>query len=291
MEDYYSLLGVSKSATEKEIKSAYRKKALQWHPDRNKDNKEESEKMFKKINKAYETLSNEDKRAAYDRMGHQAYEQYGGQAGGPAGGAGGQGQWGQQGPFSYTYTGNPQDFGFDFSDPLDIFEQFFGRSGGAYGGQARARRAIYTMKLSFDEAVHGVEKETVINGKNRTIKIPAGVDSGMRIRFEDFDVQVDVSPHSFFKREEQNVIYETKLTLIQAITGDVIEVPTIDKPVKLKVKPGTQPNTIIRLKGQGIPYPQSKQRGDQYVVFKVTIPKQISAKGKKLLKELEKELS
>lgn len=291
MEDYYSVLGVSKTASEKEIKTAYRKKAMEWHPDRNKDPK--ASDMFKKVTKAYETLSNPEKKKVYDQMGHQAYEQYGGKAG-QAGGAGGAtGGWGQQGPFSYTYTGNPQDFGFDFSDPFDIFEQFFGGSspfGG--GGRTRARRRqVYQMKLSFNEAVHGVEKQTVISGKTRTITVPAGVDTGMKIRFDEFDIQIVVEPHSFFKREDQNVILEKKISLKQAILGDKIEVPTIDKPVKVKVKPGTQPDTMMRLRERGIPYPQSNRVGDQYIIFKVEIPKQVSKKAKKLIEELDSELS
>ena len=286
MEDYYSLLGVSKTATDKEIKSAYRKKALEWHPDRNKDPK--ASDMFKKINKAYETLSNPQKKQMYDQVGHNAYEQTGGRAGGaPGGGAGG---WGQQGPFTYTYTGNPSDFGdFDFSNPFDIFEQFFGGAS-PFGGQARPRRPVYVMKLTFNEAVKGVEKETVIGGKTRKIKVPAGVDTGMKIRFDEFDIQVDVQPHEFFKREEQNIIYEKDISITQAILGATIEVPTIDKPVKLKVKPGTQPNAVLRLTGQGIPYPQTSRKGDMYVVFKVKIPKSVSGKAKKILQELEKEL-
>jgi DnaJ-class molecular chaperone len=291
MQDYYQLLGVSKTATEKEIKSAYRKLALKWHPDRNKDNKEEAEEMFKKINKAYETLSNPEKKRVYDQLGHNAYEQYGSRAGGP--GAGGN-PYGGQGPFTYTYTtGNPQDFNFDFdfSNPFDIFEQFFGGQS-PFGAQGqRVRRPVYTMTLTFDEAVKGIEKEAVISGKNRKIKIPAGVDSGMKIRFDEFDIQVDVKPHEFFKREDQNLILEKEISFTVATLGGTVEVPTLEKPVKLKVKPGTQPNAVMRLKDHGIPYPQGGNRkGDMYIIFRVTVPKQVSGKAKKLLQELEKEL-
>lgn len=282
MEDYYTLLGVTKTANDKEIKSAYRKKALEWHPDRNKDPK--AEEMFKKINKAFETLSNPEKKQMYDQLGHQAYEQYGGKA--PGGGArGGQGNYG---PFTYTYTGNPQDFNFDFgdfSDPFDIFEQFFGGA-----RQRRPQRPVYSMRLTFDEAVKGTEKETVISGKTRKIKIPAGVDTGTRVRFDEFDVQVEVSPHAYFKREDQNVIYEKDISFIQATLGDTVEVPTIDGAVKLKVRPGTQPNTVVRLKEKGIPVPRTNQRGDQYVIFKVKVPQKVSGKAKKLLKDLENEM-
>jgi DnaJ-class molecular chaperone len=286
MQDYYQMLGVSKSATDKEIKGAYRKKALEWHPDRNKS--PEAEDMFKKINKAYETLSDPKKKQMYDQLGHQAYEQYGGRASGPAGGRGGAG-----GPFSYTYTGNPQDFGFDFNninDPFDIFEQFFGGSS-PFGGQRRPPRPVYQMRITFDEAVKGVEKETVISGKSRKIKIPAGVDTGTRIRFDEFDVQIEAGQHTFFKREEQNIVLEKDISFKQATLGDTVEVPTVHGSVKLKVRPGTQPNTVVRLKEQGIPYPNSSRKGDQYVVWKVKVPQKVSGKAKKLLEELEKELS
>ena len=153
--DYYTLLGVSKSATADEIKKAYRKLALEYHPDRNKS--KDAEEKFKEITKAYEVLSNEEKRSAYDQLGHAAFEQGAGAGqGGPFGGGGGGGQYG---PFNYSYSTNGG--GFDFggsSDPFEIFEQFFG--GSPFG--SRQRRAAYSATLTFMEAVKGVEKE--VNG-------------------------------------------------------------------------------------------------------------------------------
>lgn len=283
MKDYYELLGVARSASDKDIKSAYRKKALEWHPDRNKA--PEAEQMFKQINKAYEVLSDPQKKQLYDQVGHDAYERYGSRAGGGSAGGG-------QGPFNYSYTGNPADFGFDFdfSDPFEIFEQFFG-GGSPFGSRGqRQRRPVYQMNLTFDEAVKGVEKETVISGKSRKIKIPAGVDTGTRIRFDEFDVQVQVGAHPHFKREDQNTIYEKTISYPEAVLGTEVEVPTIDDPVKLRVRPGTASGTVVRLKGRGIPYPNSSQKGDHYVVFRVRIPEKVSAKAKKLLEDLKKEL-
>lgn len=283
MQDYYELLGVSRNASDKDIKSAYRKAALKWHPDRNKD--ANAEQTFKKITAAYETLSDPKKKQVYDQMGHQAYEQYGGRASA----AGGQSYGSQQGPFTYTYTWGSGNGGTDFggfSDPFDIFEQFFGGM-----GSRRPRRSVYQMNLTFEEAIKGIEKETVIKGQTKKIKIPAGVDDGMRIRFEEFDVQVRVQPHPYFKREDQNIILEKEITIVQATLGDSIEVPTIDGSVNLKIKPGTQPNTVVRLQGRGIPYPQqSSHKGDQYVIYKVTVPKRVSGKGRKLLEELRNEI-
>lgn len=289
MSDYYEILGVSRGASEAEIKSAYRKKALEWHPDRNKS--PDAEKKFKEINKAYETLSDPKKRQMYDQLGHAAYEQFGGRSAGgyPGGGPAGQGPFG-----TYTYTGRPEDFGFDFntnfSDPFEIFEQFFGGQS-PFSRRARPRRPLYHVKLTFDEAVKGVEKETVINGSTRKIKIPAGVDTGTRIRFEDFDLAVEVGSHPRFKREDQNIIYEHELSIPDAVLGTTAEIPTIDGSVRLKVRPGTASGSVVRLKGRGIPYPQSAQRGDQYVVFKLRVPEKVSGRAKKLLEELREELS
>ncbi|OGK17225.1 hypothetical protein A2774_02390 [Candidatus Roizmanbacteria bacterium RIFCSPHIGHO2_01_FULL_39_12c] len=288
MVDYYEILGISKNATEAEIKSAYRKQALKWHPDRN--NSSEAEKKFKEINKAFEVLADPKKKEVYDQYGEEAFR------GGAAGAGPTAGQYYQQGPFRvYTNFGG-QEGGFDgfdfggFSDPFEIFEQFFGFQSPFSRGRSRIRRDIYELALTFGEAVKGVEKTTVIKGERKNIKIPAGVDDGTRIRFSDFDVQVRVRPHAYFKREGQDVYFEKEISYPLAVLGGVVEVETIDNPVSLKVRPGTQSGTTVRLRGQGIPYPNSSRRGDQYVVFRINIPDRISAKGKRLLEELKTEL-
>lgn len=284
MKDYYETLGISKNATDQEIKAAYRKQALEWHPDRNKS--AGASDRFKLINKAYEVLSNLEKKRIYDQVGHDSYER----GGSPGGGAGGY----QQGPFSYYSNTGGAGVEFDFggADPFEIFEQFFGfRS--PFGGantRTRQRRSTYEMKLTFEEAIKGVEKKAVISGKEKSIKIPAGVDDGMRIRFEEFDILVNVALHKHFKREGQDIYLEQDLTFPQAALGIVMDVPTIKGNVKIRVRPGTQSGAIIRLRGHGVPYPQSKQTGDQYVVFKVHIPEKLSGKAKKLLEELQNEL-
>lgn len=286
--DYYDLLGVSKNASLNEIKAAYRKQALKWHPDKNKSS--EASEKFKEINQAFEVLSDHKKREIYDQYGPEAFTRGGfGRAG-----VGPQSYTYQTGPFTYTYTssGGASPFeGFDFggfSDPFEIFEQFFGFQSPM--GRTRPRRSIYQIQISFDEAVHGTTKEVEIAGKRKTIKIPAGVDDGMRIRFSNFDLSVSVLPDSRFKREGQDIYVEIPISLTTAILGGIIFVPTIDQEVKLKVRPGTQPNTMLRLRGQGIPYPHSSRRGDQYVIFKIKIPEKISSRGRKLLEELEEEL-
>lgn len=282
MKDYYEVLGVGKSSTAAEIKSAYRKLALKWHPDKN--NAPDSTNKFKEINKAYETLSDPSKRQTYDQVGHGSYTRSGGA--GPSASS-------QGGPFRYYSNMGGQGVEFDFGggDPFDIFEQFFG-SRSPFGGRqsTRQQRAVYEMQLSFDEAVKGTTKETVIEGKQKTIKVPAGVDTGSRIRFSEFDVVIRVSPQSFFRREGQDIYIEKVITFSQAVIGDVVHVKTIDKDVKLKIRPGTQSGTVIRLNGQGVPVPNSNQRGDQYVVIKVNIPEKISNKARQLIEELSSEL-
>lgn len=285
MSNYYDVLGVAKNASDSEIKAAYRKQALKWHPDRNKS--VEAADKFKEINKAYEVLSDPKKKELYDQYGESAFNRgYGGANQG----------YGRQGPFTYTYTnmggeGNPfenVDFG-GFSDPFEIFEQFFGFQSPFSGGR-RGRRQIYEIELSFEEAVHGTKKDTVIKGEQKTIRIPAGVDSGMHIRFSDFDLQIKVKPHPFFKREGQNIYFEKEISYPMAVLGGVVEVPTIYGSVKLKVRSGTQSGATVRLKDQGVVYPNENRKGDQYVVYKIHTPAKVSGKARKLLEDLQKEI-
>ena len=285
--DYYEALGVSKSASAQEIKQAYRKLALQYHPDRNKT--KEGEKKFKEINHAYEVLSDSQKRTTYDQFGASAFENgaqgsYGG--GGPFGGFGGQ-QSGRYGPFTYSYSSDGQ--GADtagFSDPFDIFEQFFG-GGSPFG--SRSRRPVYSLHISFMDAVKGSEKEVTIDGKKQKIKIPAGVDTGSRIRFESYDIVIDVEADKKFHREGTDIVTEEDVTFTKAILGTDLSIDTIEGKVKIKIPEGTQPDTLIRLSGKGVPSVRRSGRGDHYVRIKVKIPKGATKRQKELLEEYEKE--
>ncbi len=288
--DYYEILGVTKTASLDEIKKAYRKLALEYHPDRNKT--KEGEEKFKEVTKAFEVLGNEEKRKTYDQFGHAAFEQ--GAAGGgqgPFGGAGDPfgGQGGQYGPFSYSYSssGGAGDFG-GFADPFDIFEQFFG-GGSPFGGQQRQRRTTYSLTISFDEAVHGTEKQVTINKKSETLKIPAGVDSGNRMRFGDYDVLINVADDSRFKREGYDIVSDQNLTFPEAALGGEFEIDTIDGKLTIRIPAGTQPGTLIRLSGRGVQHVRGSGKGDHYVRVKVNIPKKLSGKQKKLLEEFQAE--
>lgn len=292
--DYYDILGISKNASLQEIKSAYRKKALKWHPDKNKS--AEAHQRFKEINQAYEVLSDSEKRKMYDQFGPDVFDRKT-----PSGAsAGGRTYTYRSGPFIYTYStsggrspSGESDFpfeGFDFggfSDPFEIFEQFFGFTSPM---GARQRRPAYQIEISFAEAINGTSKQVSIGGRKKQIKIPAGVDDGMRIRFSDFDLLVSVRPDKKFKREGQDIYVEVPISLTTAILGGTVEMPTIDDKVKLKVRPGTQPNSMLRLRDRGVVYPNSNRRGDQYVIFKVQIPEKLNTKAKILLEQLENEL-
>lgn len=278
--DYYEILGVSKSASLDEVKKAYRKLALEWHPDRNK--KPEANEKFKEINEAYAVLSDSKKRSQYDQFGDAAFK--------PGSGGAGSG-FARQGPFTYTYysdggQGGGFPFGADFIDPFEIFEQFFG--GGFGRASNRPRREAYQLTIDFMEAMKGVMKEVHLPHGRKTIKIPAGVDTGSRIRFDDFDIVIEVRPDRKFKREGDDLIVDHEIPYTVAVLGGNIDVPTIDGDLKLRIQPGTQPGTLIRLRGKGAPHVRASGRGDEYVRIGLRIPTHLTRRQKELLEEFER---
>lgn len=286
--DYYDLLGVSKSSSAQEIKNAYRKKALEWHPDRHQGgDKEEAERKFKEINEAYQVLSDPSKKSAYDNYGHDAFAPGGGARGGGNPFAGG----GQGNPFTYTWSsgggqGNP--FGnADFGDPFDIFESFFGGGGNPFRQQRQIPR--YSIRLEFMEAVKGVSKEFTIEGKKRKIKIPAGVDEGTKINFGDFTLSVNVAPHEYFERDGDDIYINVTIPYSMAVLGGTIKVPTIDDEIKIKIREGTGSGTMIRLKGKGAPNPHHKTKGDQYVKLNILVPEKPTRIQKRIINDLKEE--
>lgn len=345
--DYYDVLGVARGANGEEIKKAYRKLAMQYHPDRNKDNGAEAK--FKEINEAYEVLSDDRKRAAYDRFGH----------------AGAEG----------SFTGDFSGFGGGFAD---IFEEFFGGFGARTSRRAPRRGADlrYDLSIDFLEAAMGVEKEievmrhetctrcngagaepgttptrcTTCNGtgevrrvqqsilgsfvnvttcptcrgegetipivciecrgsryvrvaRKLTVKIPPGVDSGTQIRLAgeaepgqnggpsgNLYVILEVKPHPYFRRKDDDVVVEVALNVAQAALGDKVVVPTLDGEETVEIPVGTQPGRVVRLRGKGIPHLRRPGRGDQLVVIQVSIPTNLSGEQKRLFNELSKTL-
>ncbi len=285
--DYYDILGLTKGASDVQIKSAYRKLALQWHPDRNKST--EAETKFKEINEAYQVLSDAKKKTAYDQFGHSAFDQTGGASSGPFGGGFG---GNQQGPFSYYYStsggANPfgnVDFG-GFSDPFEIFEQFFGGSG--FGARRGPRKPHYSLRIPFKEAIAGGEVTVTIEGKKHTIKIPPGSDTGTHLRYTDFDITFEVEEDPRFKRQGADIYIDHKIPFTLAILGGETTVPTLDGQLAIKIRPGTQPGTMMRLSGKGATKLQAlsaNAKGDLYIRLVIELPNKLSRQQRQLLEE------
>ena len=353
--DYYEVLGVSKSASQDEIKSAFRKLAKKYHPDVSKE--ENAEAKFKEVQEAYAVLSDEQKRKQYDQFGHAAFEQGGAGAGGFGGGFSG---------FDFN--------GFDYSDIFDNIFDGIGGFGRRSSSSSRARRgsdSLMGMKLTFEEAVFGCKKEinldviedcdncrgkggfgestcdachgsgtvtqeqhtifgsflskttcskcggtgktyertcTSCHGtgrvkktKNLEIKVPAGVDTGTRLKLSgkgdagvnggangDLYIEFKVSDHEFFVRDENDIYLEVPITITEAILGCKKEVPTLYGNVTLTIPAGSESGDKHRMRGKGIDNQATRQKGDMYVVLKIVTPKKLSRDQKKLLEELSK---
>lgn len=278
--DYYDILGVSKNASAAELKSAYRKMAMQWHPDKNKS--PEAEEKFKEINEAYQILSDSQKKQTYDQFGHTP-------PGGP--GFGGFGGFQQQGPFQYSYStsGGANPFG-DMGDPFEIFEQFFG--GASPFGRGRPAKPHYSLRIPFKTAVSGGTESISIDGKTHAIKIPAGADTGTHLRFTDFDITFEVESDPVFRRDGADIYIDHKIPFTLAILGGTTRVPTLDKELELKIRPGTQPGTMVRLAGRGAPHLHAlsrTSRGDFYIRLVIDLPAHLSHRQKQLLEEFAEE--
>lgn len=281
--DYYEILGVDKKAAAKDIKSAYRKMALKYHPDKNKA--ANAEEKFKEINEAYQILSDSEKKKTYDQFGHAAFDPASGMGGNPFSGGS------RQGPSQWSYStsrgaAGQNPFGnMDFNDPFEIFESFFGGGFSQRGGGFKPRQR-YSLTIDFMDAVNGVEKEVEINGKKHTIKIPAGASDGTRIRFNDFDISFNVKAHQRFRRDNYDVFVDQKISFTMAALGGKTEVETLNGQLKLKIRPGTQSHTLVRLRGEGIKHLRGRGRGDLYVRLIVEVPQKLSKAEKKLVEEL-----
>lgn len=347
--DYYETLGISKGASDDEIKKAYRREAKKCHPDLHPGDKE-AEARFKEINEAYGVLSDAEKKSRYDQFGHAGVDpNYGG------GGYGG---------------------GFDGFDFGDIFSDIFGGFGGGNrrrNGPVRGQDTRQVIDITFEEAAFGCKKKITLtqqekcgtcggsgakpgtkpvtcskcggSGQVRTqtrtplgymtnvttcpdcrgtgsiisdpcrdcrgtgkvrktktieIDIPAGIDNGQTMQLAgkgepgerggpsgDLLITVRVKPHQMFKRDGYNVYIDLPITFVEAAVGATVKVPTLDGLVEYDIPEGTQPGSVFRLRGKGIPYIRGKNRGDEFVTVDVEVPKGLSAKQKELLKEFE----
>ena len=343
-QDYYELLGVSKGCDNSELKKAYRKKAMQYHPDRNPGDKKAEEK-FKSLSEAYEVLSDSKKRQVYDQFGHD--------------GLSGQGYHG------------PSDMNDIFSSFGSIFEDFFGFSGSEGGRESRARKGAdlrYDLEIDFKEAVFGCQKDIQFqrqsvcnpcggsgakpgtqpvrcsvchgNGKisrsqgffnvmmtcqncngqgsiikefcqncrgsgqvseNKTlqVKVPAGVDSGVRLRVSgegesgkggagDLYVVLHVRENEYYQRDGANILVQQKISFVQAALGCRIKVETLNETKTIKIPNGTQHGQKFKISGQGVPHLRGGGRGDFFVEILVEIPKSLNSEQKKLLEDYAK---
>ena len=309
--DYYEVLGVSKTASDADIKKAYRKLAMKYHPDYNPGDKEAEEK-FKEINEANEVLSDPKKRQLYDQYGFAGVDpNYAAQNGGGPGGPGG--------------FGGFSGFGGDGVDLGDIFGDIFGGGFGGFGGSSRTANPNAPRKgqdirvritLTFDEAVHGCKKKititrqqectechgsgTIAVKKTLEANVPAGIDDDQGFRLSgmgnagtnggpagDVIVAVTVQPSEVFQRDENNIYVVFPITYSQAVLGDTITVPSIDGKVEVNVPEGTQSGTTFRLRGKGVQYVNGRGRGDMYVKCEVEIPKKLSRTQREALKKFE----
>lgn len=287
MADPYGILGVPRSASEKEIKSAYRKLAKELHPDRNKDNPKAAER-FSQVTGAYDLLSDKDKRAQFDR-GEIDGDGNPTAPFGFGGGGGGYSANGRPGGFDFRSGGGGGDFS-------DIFEGLFGgggvRQGGGFGGGGFGRRSAppprganvaYRLAVDFiDAATRAPQRITLHDGKTIDVKLPAGVESGTQMRLKgkgeagpggagDAILTIEVRNHPFFTRDGDDVRLDLPISLAEAVTGGKVKVPTVDGPVMLSIPAGSASGKTLRLKGKGFST-KADGRGDQFVTLMIDIP-------------------
>ena len=305
-QDYYELLGVSKTASGDDIKKAYRKLALKYHPDRNPGNKEAEEK-FKKINEAYAVLSDPEKRKQFDQFGMGGFQQ----------------RYTEEDIFRGFNVGDLfKDLGFGGGD---IFSMIFGNRGAGRGGARQQRQQqswdfgdyitheqrgseasreldlYYELEIPFMDAIHGAEKRVTLSTQAGTeevsVRIPRGIATGKKLRLKgkgnigrsgqrgDLYLTMKVGEHPVFKRTGNDLYVTKEVKLTDALLGTVVEVPSIDGPKRVTIPPGVKSHSKVRLKGLGVP----DQNGDEYVEVIVDIPKRLTEKQKTLLMELRKE--
>ncbi|MEO7316703.1 MAG: J domain-containing protein [Ginsengibacter sp.] len=300
--DYYQTLGISKTATEGEIKKAYRKLARKFHPDVNPNDKE-ANKKFQQINEANEVLSDAEKRKKYDQYGenwkhadqYEAQRQQG-QQGGQFGGFGG----GGRGYGDYTYSGGGGGEG-GFSD---FFESLFGGGGGRRSQPAKYRGQDFNAELELRlSAVYETHKQTVtINGKSVRLTIPAGVENGQVLRLKgmggeganggpngDLLITLSVNNDTSYKREGDDLYKTEEIDLYTALLGGEKTISTLSGKIKLKVNPETQNGTRLRLRAKGFPvYKKEGSFGDLYITWEVKLPTNLTDKQKELFEELSK---
>ena len=300
-EDYYKILGVNKSATEEEIKKAYRKLAMKYHPDHTKGDKS-SEEKFKKISEAYAVLSDKEKRKEYDMYGAEGFQQ----------------RFSQEDIFrGFNINDIFREFGFGGSN-------FFGGRGGrtrfsfdsgspfGFGAeqqqaQVRGSDLTYELALTLREVASGTSKSVTLQHQGRTekitVKIPKGMITGKKLRLAgkgnpspyggpagDLFIQAKVLDDPDFDVKGYDLYLNREVKISEALLGTTISVPTLDnKTLSLKIPPGTKPGTKMRMSGRGLPLMKAKKNGDLYVKIQLKMPKNLTHEQKNLIKRLAEE--
>lgn len=307
--DYYKILGVSKDATQEEIKKAYRRLARKYHPDVRPGDKEAEEK-FKEISEAYEVLSDPEKRKRYDQFG-MYWKQYQHQHSGAKEGESIWEDFFRQYPGQDTGGGSYRIYT-NLDDLKDIFQQDFPFSDfftHLFGGGSRTTRTRVqkgedyqaTISITLEEAFHGTQRTITVQGEKIRVNFPPGIPDGHQLKISgkgapglrggprgDLYITVKILPHSRFRREGDDLHTEHTIDLYTAVLGGESLLTTIDgKKVKLKIPAGTQPGTILKLKGLGMPkYKNPQSRGDLYVKIQIQIPTNLTEQERELFKQL-----
>lgn len=291
--DYYQVLGVPRSASADEIRTAYRKLAMKYHPDRNPNDKQ-AEDRFKDANEAYQVLSDPQKRARYDQLG-SAYSSW--QNRGAPGGGFDWSQWTTSQPGSGQQV-NFEDFFGGAGGFSDFFSTIFGgmpTSGGTAGrfSPRMARQNEQPVNISLTEAYAGTSRVLEGGGKRVTIRIPAGVKTGSKVRAagaapdgSDVYLKINVEKDAHYERKDDDLYTSVSVDIFTALLGGEAEVNTLGGKIRVNIPVGTQPEQLIRLTGRGMPKVKSPEsKGDLYVRVKIQIPKTLSARQKELLEQ------
>jgi curved DNA-binding protein len=281
--DYYKILGVNKNATASEIKKAFRKLAVKYHPDKNQGD-ESLEEKFKEVNEANEVLGNPEKRKQYDKLGNNWKNAR------------------QQGSGS-SYQGEPSDLFGEEGGFSDFFQSIFGRSHQEGRGSQNVKGRDYqtSIELTLEEAYHGASRIIQLNNQKIRITTKPGAYSGQSLRVKgkgevslaggakgDVYVKIKVLPHHLYQRKGNDLVYKLAIDLYTIVLGGDAKINTFSGPVKVNIPAGSQLDKIMRLKGKGMPiYGENEQRGDLLVRLKVIFPKQLSNEEKVLFQQLK----
>jgi curved DNA-binding protein len=305
--DYYKILGVSKNASQEEIKKAYRKLAVKYHPDKNQGDKR-AEERFKELSEAYEVLRNPEKRQKYDQLGANWKQFENAGAGGfdyPGFGGGSRGRG------TFHFRGDMGDIGDLFNEPeggfSEFFNAFFGSASGNRTGFGRQKRPSRgndfqaEMEITLSEAYHGTSRILSVNGQKLRVTIKPGTYNGQELRIRgkggqgidggtsgDIYIKIKLRPDVNYLRDGNDLIRKTDVDIYTAVLGGKIELQTLSGKLGIKIPQGSQNGQKLRLHGKGMPvYGKPGKYGDLYVQLNVMIPKNLSEKQKKLFKELK----